>query len=270
MRSIREGTLLCAGIVFLATAASAEVGRRPLVAANYSNVLASSANVQGQFGAYFKTRVTLTNPNLAVLKLDVVAATPSGPLPRARLTLLPGQVLVSDNFLDETFQYTGGAALLFQTRSDNIDPHAPFLLTAEVYAEGASGRFSTYLPVLGAADRVASRTDAGASFSPGVVIDGNNRANVGCVNFDATNSVTIAATLVTGSGTHLWNNAFSLQPQQWQQVPVNLAGLPSGSTLSFHSLDASMDLYCYAVNVNNASNDGTQIPAIYVVPSPYY
>jgi hypothetical protein len=239
---------------------------KPLVAATNAYVLASSANVQGQFGAYFKTRVVLVNPNLSTMKIGVLAATPSGLLPtNPAFTLAPGQVLVLTNFLDDAFQYTGGAALLFATNPDSLDPHAPFLLTAEVYVEGTSGRYSTPLQLLGEEDRVASSVDAGYSVSPGVVIDANNRANVGCVNF-YTSPATITASLI-GGATTLWSNTFSLQPYQWQQVSVSLSSAPSGSTVLFRSSGTPQNLWCYAVNVNNASNDGTQIPAIYVIPS---
>ena len=238
----------------------------PLVAATNSYVLASSANVPGQFGATFKTRVVLVNPNPSAMRIQISAATPSGPLPPQVVDLAPGEVRVSTNLLDDVFQYTGGAALLFQTDPNSIDSLAPFLLTAEVYVEGTSGRFSTPLQLLGPADRVASSEDVGFSLSPGVVIDANNRANIGCANFDASPAV-ITATLTAGATT-LWSHAFSLQSQQWQQISVGLSGAPSGSTVSFRSSGPTQSLYCYAVNVNNGSNDGTQIPAIYVVPLP--
>lgn len=241
-----------------------------LVAATNSYVLASSANVQGLFGAYFKTRVVLVNPNLSAMRIQIKAATPSGPLSPKTVALAPGEVRVSTNVLDEVFQYTGGAALLFQTDPDSVDSLAPFLLTAEVYVEGPSGRTSTPLQVLGSEDRVASSEDVGSSLSPGVVIDANNRASVGCVNFDpspATITASLPASPGPGGATTPWSNTFSLQPQQWQQVSVGLTSAPSGSTVSFRSSGPTQYLYCYAVNVNNGSNDGTQIPAIYVVPS---
>ena len=73
----------------------------------------------------------------------------------------------------------------------------------------------------------------------------------------------VTATLHDTSGVQIWQTTMTLGPGVWQQVPVPV-NVERGS-ISWVATGSIT--YCYAVNVNDTSNDGTLLPPTAVTTS---
>jgi hypothetical protein len=237
-------------------------GRRPLEA-TFGYVFPTSANVQGDFGAFFKTRMVVTNPDTFPLSVQTTLNVPGGgPTPPTVDIALQGrETKVYENFLEDVFGYTGAAGISFFCSTGKI------IVTAEVYVESRAGRYSTPLPGLTALDRVFSANPGGDVYSVviGLRVDSANRANFGCTNTDP-NAATIKADVYAPGdpfGRPSASIDLALPGHGWAQQPVPAQGSPIRIVIrEVSGGGASGWQYCYGVNVNNASNDGTLIPAV--------
>jgi hypothetical protein len=223
--------------------------------AESSFVLPSSANVQGAFNAYFKTKVTIFNAESEPLSLTIYLSTPSGRITR-NLLVSANSFNTYENFLDEVFGYTGGGSLAFIGTG-------VFGLNAEVYVDGPNGRYSTPIaPITTSVDKIVGAAEAGQSFAFGLHAENGNRVNFGCTNFSPS-PATVRATVYTFTpvGTAVVN--MSLGAQSWQQQAAPITGdLMYISFVWTGGGDDAHAIYCYAVNVNNESNDGTLVPVV--------
>lgn len=222
----------------------------------------SSANAPGQFNAYFKTRLVLTNPNLVSLSVIAQLSTPAGPSQAKIIVLAPAETRVYENFLDDVFGYVGAAGIgLIESTLTRY-----FVAVGEVYAENANGRFSTPLLGLFTDDRVVRSTESGFSLVSGLRVNSTNRANMGCTNMDS-ESVSVRAD-VYGPGSSLGSPSSSVTLDLvgfgFKQVAVPIQGDPINVLFVVTSGGGSLGAYCYGVNVNNQSNDGTWVPAGYI------
>jgi len=98
------------------------------------------------------------------------------------------------------------------------------------------------------------------AYSIGITVDGDNRTNLGCFNTSFSTNV-ISADLYDSANRLVTTIALTVGGGSWTQV-----GLPnsvSGGYIRWRPVSAA---YCYAVVVNNTSNDGTFIPAVNYVP----
>ena len=210
MRSSRP-TLVLATLLLASAPAAAEVG---------SNLIfPSCANTQGLFGAYFKTRVSLYNPNPMPVRVFLGLLTPAGPCCAggAFVDLVPGAHYWRDNLLAELFDYTGGASLVVMDTSSSSSLFA----TAEVYSEGPSGRFTTPVTALTLKDRVPRPGESGFALAEGLRVDSDNRANFGCGNLDNV-GVTVTATFSAWNGSE-WRTSsldFPVPAEGWNQLPL--------------------------------------------------
>lgn len=233
-----------------------------LVAAGY--VFPSAANTQGSFGAYFKTRLVLTNPASSPISIIASLSTGTGSGGIKTITLGPGETSVYGNFLQDVFGYAGGGGFSLAESTNSM----PFYAVSEVYAENASGRFSTSLLRMSADDRVVNLAmrETGYSTSTGLVVDGSNRANFGCANMDGT-PVAVRADIYnetsTGIGNPTTTVTLNLLANGWEQQSVAVSG--QRIKILFWQLSAGglYGSYCYGVNVNNQSGDGMLSPALY-------
>lgn len=240
---------------------------KELVAGGY--VFASSANVQGAFGAYFKTRMVLTNPALSSTTVIAALSTPAGFSASREIVLGPAQTRVFENFLADVFGYTGGGGVnLIEQGAATGGTGKPFVAVAEVYVEGANGRYST--PVIGLTtyDRVVrSGAEPGFSLVTGLRTKSANRANFGCSNADFV-PVTVRAEIYTSTTPNVGSPAaveeLSLSAGGWSQKAVPVQDELVRILFWVTSGGGNLGVYCYGVNVNNASNDGTSMPAAYV------
>ncbi len=232
-----------------------------LVAASY--FFPSAANAQGSFGAYYRTRLVLTNPNASAISIIASLNTLAGSGGIQTITLAAGESRVYSNFFQDVFAYTGGGGFsLAESTNSN-----PFYAVGEVYAETTNGRFSTALVGMSADDRVVNlaNLETGFSMSTGLVVDGSNRVNFGCANMDGT-PVAVRVHIFNESST-VDNPAakvtLDLASNGWEQQSVAVAG--QKMKILFWQLSAGgfHGSYCYGVNVNNQSGDGTSVPALY-------
>ncbi len=133
--------------------------------------------------------------------------------------------------------------------SDNL-----FILSAEVYTNASGVRFGTSLPVFD-----FPGTDS-RSFSPGITVDAHNRANVGCFNESGVAN-TVQATVFDGSGSQVGSAHLQLPAHAWGQT-----GLAVSVTGGYVQFDPSAPADCYAVVVNNTTNDGRLVAAVEYTP----
>ena len=239
-------------VSLIALALPASAG--PLV--NSSYLIPSAANTQGNFNAYFKTKVTFFNTNTVALSLVVALGTQNGRI--TRILLIPASTFFTyENFLDEVFGYTGGGSIL-------VTGSSTFGLNAEVYVDGPNGRYSTPLQLVSTSeDQVAGSAESGRSTAFGVHAEAGNRVNFGCTNLGVV-PATVRAVVHTFTPTGTATVNMDLGAQSWQQVASPVAGdkmYVDFSVMAGGDGNPSHGVYCYAVNVNNASNDGTLILA---------
>lgn len=235
----------------------------PLGLAASSYFFPAAANNAGSFGAIFRTRLVLTNPGTSSISITATLSTPTGSPGSQTITLGPAESRVYTNFLQDVFGYAGGSGfrLAESTRS------MPFYAVGEVYAENAGGRFSTPLTGMSAEDRVVNLAsgETGTSAATGLFVDASNRANFGCANMNGT-PVAVRADIYneTSGDTPVARVELNLLSNGWQQQSVPVSG--QVIRILFWQLSAGglNGSYCYGVNVNNSTGDGTLSPAQYV------
>ena len=259
---------LAVALLFPAGAALAEdrvlMARSPLGIVDNGYVFPSSANVQG-VGAYFKTRMVLVNPTPNPMTINVLLSTPGGAVGPRTIVLAALEAKAYENFLADVFSYTGGAGIRFWESTNS----RPFLANGEVYADTANGRYSTAIIGMSSDDRVASVAETGNSLSPGLRVNAANRANYGCANVDGT-AVSVQADFYTSAGgpaTPASSTTLNLPANGWQQAAVAVTDDLINIRFRYFGGGGSLGVYCYGVNVNNQSADGTSAPAVYVAPS---
>lgn len=238
--------------------------RSPLGIVDNGYVFPSSANVQG-VGAYFKTRIVLVNPTPNPMTINVLLSTPGGAVGPRTVSLAASETKNFENFLADVFGYTGGAGIRFWESTNS----RPFLVNGEVYADTANGRYSTQIIGMSSDDRVASVAETGQSLSPGLRVNAANRANYGCANADST-AVSVQADFYTSAGgptTPASTATLNLAANGWQQAAVAVTDDLVNIRFRYFGGGGSLGVYCYGVNVNNQSADGTSAPAVYVSPS---
>jgi hypothetical protein len=243
----------------LALALTVFAAERPLAdSAATSYVLPAAANASGLFGAYFRTRLTLLNPNGGALALLFYLLSPSGPVGPVPYQVPANSSVTLDNALQDLFSYTGGGGLVITTDPSSPNRGDQFVVSAQIYVEGPNGSYTTPIPAMTAGDQVHTPFDPpGESVSAGVQVDARNRANIACANDASTSTSVVTAALHDSSGVQLWQATMSLGPGVWQQVPVPV-NVERGS-ISWVATGSIT--YCYAVNVDNTSNDGTLLLA---------
>jgi hypothetical protein len=253
--------LLATGLVATGLAASEPPARSPqgLVAASY--FFPSAANAQGAFGAYYKTRLVLTNPTASAISVVASLNTLTGSGGIQTIALAAGETRIYGNFLQDLFAYTGGGGFSLAESTNS----KPFYAVGEVYADAGNGRFSTALVALSADDRVVNlaNRETGFSLSTALVVDGSNRANFGCTNMDGTAVAVRADIYNETSADPVAKVTLNLMANGWEQQSVPVSG--QKVKILFWQLSAGglYGSYCYGVNVNNQSNDGTLVPALY-------
>jgi hypothetical protein len=257
--SLRLLSLMTAGAVAAggALAAGAESGRRPNTLVGSSYVFPSVANTQGLFNAFFKTKVTLYNPNSFDIVVQALLTTAAGAPPLQNLTLAAGGFRRWDNFLQDVFGFTGGGGLIFTEGSSKV-----FIAVVEVYVDGPNGRYTTPVTGLLPEDAILPSSLAPGAFfvAPGIQNNAGNRANFGCLSLaPIASSVRVDFYAFTNGELTTTFSTLNLQAVAWQQVPVPIVGDDIIAVFGLTTNDPSLIAYCYAVNVNNASNDGNSI-----------
>jgi hypothetical protein len=215
-------------------------------------------NSPGALGGVFKTKVVVFNPTISSFPVEVSLYDTNGFVAKTTINLSAGQVRNYENFLAEVFTYTGAGTVNFDSLSlPGGNANLKFLVSSEVYIDSPNGRFKTVVSTGPPLDPVAPTATA---YSIGITVDGDNRTNLGCFNtsfstnvinadvYDSANRLVTTIVLTVGGGS-------------WTQV--SLPNSVSGGYVRWRPVSAA---YCYAVVVNNTSNDGTFVPAVNYVP----
>lgn len=206
------------------------------------------ANTTGIGGATFQSYVALLNPASASIPVEVTLYDPTGTKRNATITLAAGELKTYSNFLLEVFNYTGGGAATFKAPSGQR-----FIVNTEVRTGGT--RYSTSVPSLEFAG------SSSKSFAAGITVDANSRTNVGCFNQSAADNV-VKATVYDKTGTqNLGSSTLNLAANGWGQTSIN--AIVSGGYVVFEPQEAAV---CYAVVVDNSTNDGRFISAAEYTP----
>ena len=239
--------------VVIATPAFSQAGKRPAGAQSFASdfqTVPVMANTVGLGGATFQSYVALFNPTASSFSVTASLYDAAGTKRDAVITLAAGELKTYANFLDEVFHATGGGAVTFQSPESTGGTHNNrFTISTEVRT-GASARYSTTVPVLEFAG-TSSR-----SFAAGITVDANSRTNIGC--FDQSGAANlIKATIFDNSGKQTLGSVnLSLAANGWGQTAVT--SVVNGGYVQFDPTDAAV---CYAVVVDNVTNDGRVISA---------
>jgi hypothetical protein len=215
-----------------------------------SVVVPVMANVAGMNGAYFKTRVSILNPTPFPYSIEVTLYGGNGKENQQILSMAPGQVRNYNNFLQDLFSFTGAGSVRFESQpaSGGMEDFL-FVLNSEVYWDTTNGNFGTAVP---AYPYGAANTEA---YSLGVNIDSGSRTNIGCFN-DNSESNNIEAAVFDSSGNLLDTILLTVPPLSWRQVSLTVP--VSGGYIRWRP---GLPAYCYAVIVDNHTNDGNFVPA---------
>ncbi|HEV7428915.1 MAG TPA: hypothetical protein VGQ46_21385 [Thermoanaerobaculia bacterium] len=233
----------------ITTSAFAQQHVRSLAFASDFQTVPVVANVAGIGGA-FQSYVALFNPTPSAFSVTATLYDATGTKRTATIPLAAGELKTYTNFLDTAFNGFAGAGAVTFTSPDTSGGtrNNRFIVNTEVRTAGT--RYSTAIPVLefgGSSSR---------SFAPGITVDSNTRTNIGC--FDQSGTVnSVKATILDNTGTQtIGTVTINLAANGWRQTSVN--SIVSNGNVQFDPSDSAV---CYAVVVDNATNDGRFISA---------
>ena len=179
-------------------------------------------------------------------------------LPRPRSTCLLDKCGTMRISSLKSLPTTGAGTVNFDSLSlPGGNANFKFLVSAEVYIDSQNGRFKTVVSTGPPLDSVSPTATA---YSMGITVDADNRTNLGCFNTSFNTNVIIAD--VYDSSNRLVTTSL-IDCRRWQLDPSSLPNSVSGGYIRWRPVIAA---YCYAVVVNNTSNDGTFVPAANYVP----
>jgi hypothetical protein len=216
------------------------------------------ANTRGALGGIFKTKVVVFNPSIFSYPIEVSLYGANGKVARAVINMAAGQIRNYENFLEEVFNYQGAGTVNFDSLSlPGGILGFRFLVSSEVYMDSEKGRFTTVVTTGPPLDPV---TPGAKAYSVGITVNSTQRTNLGCFNTSfSTNLIDVE---LYDSANQLLNTLHLAVPgASWIQVPLPTP--VSGGYLLWSLLSPA---YCYAVVVDNTSNDGTFIPAVSMAP----
>ncbi len=220
-----------------------------------SVVVPAMANLAGLNGAIFKTQVSILNPSNFNYPIAVTLYGPAGMVGSRSLAMSPGQIRNYSNFLQDVFSYTGAGAVRFDSQTpDGGNADFQFVLQSEVYSDTTNGNYGTAVPGFVYS---ASSFDA---YSVGVNVSSAARTNIGCFN-DSDQTNTVEAAVFDSSGQLVDTVVMTLPALSWRQM-----ALTANVTGGYIRWRPSLPAYCYAVVVDNRTNDGNFIPAAEFVP----
>ena len=208
-------------------------------------LLPTSANVAGRFGAYYKTKISIFNATNATYTIRAGFSQEAGEVAARGITIGPYETLTSDNFVDDVFGLTGGGAIDLQSPDDSLR----FVVVAQVYTDSPSGRYITPVQF---GDDFSDITPGHPGFVIGLSSNNASRINVGCAS-NSSLPQTISFFTFNTAGQQVGSTfGFDLEGFGWKQFAYSGVLTNGGVVIS-----ATRNAVCFAVEVNNASNDGT-------------
>jgi hypothetical protein len=256
---IARTALVC--LVFLLSGSIVELGegqQRQAIATSAHLLIPTAANNAGLFGAVFKTRVSIVNvTNRTYTITATLYRSGSGTIVR-QITMGSRQARNYDNFLQDVFSYSGAAGVELDAvaaPSAGGSDLNQFAVFAEVYNDGANGVYKTVVNIADPADGL-SLTDP--SITPGIFVDGSARTNVGCLN-TATTQAIVNVDVYSSSGGLLTTHFLTVPAGGWAQNGI-LQDVSGGYLI--WRLQFGVSPSCFAVVVDNQTNDGSFIPPV--------
>jgi hypothetical protein len=247
MRRISLMVLTLAAL--MTTSAFAQQHLRELSFASDFQTVPVVANTPG-VGGSFQSYVALFNPTSSAFSVTATLYDNAGTKRTALISLAAGELKTFTNFLDSVFNgFTGGGAVTFTSPDTSGGTrNNRFIVNTEVRTAGS--RYATPIPVLEFAG------SGSRSFAPGVTVDSNTRTNIGC--FDQSGAAnSVKATILDNTGKQtIGTVTLTLAASGWRQTAVS--SIVSGGYVQFDPTDSAV---CYAVVVDNATNDGRFISA---------
>jgi hypothetical protein len=239
----------------IAFAKQANNERNALQVASTTIVVPSAANVVGATGSTFQTRISIFNPTAFTYSIQVTFYDQSGNMAMANINMAAGQLRIYDNFLGDVFSATGAGTLKFESQLiPGGSPDFQFVVNAEVWTVSAGGRYGTSVTT------TIADGSAAESYSPGIRVDSDFRSNVGCFN-DSGSINTVVADVFDASNNLVTTVMLTVPPHAWAQtaIPANVAS-------GYVRFRPARSAYCWAVAVNNTTNDGHFVLASEYVP----
>ena len=249
---MKRTSSLAIAILALAVPLSAAraAGPEPLVAAFSRVVIPTSANLGGQGGSFFTTRLSIFNVTSQSYSIQVLHYGNDGQTRTAQIQLGPNQIRNYENFLQEVFQFTGAGAAVFNSLADT----RLFMVTAEVVNDQGNGKFKT---VVASGPLLEPSYPELDNLSLGVNVDGDTRTNLGVFN-DSNEANTIDAEVYDASGNKVTTVTFdNVGSRTWAQKGLTGVTVKGG----YIRWKMQATAFCWAVVVDNKSNDGTFLPA---------
>jgi len=208
-----------------------------------------TSNVNGVGGSRFQTYLAILNPTASAFTVTASLYDANGTKRDATINLAAGELKTFDNFLEAVFNTTGGGAVTFSAPESAGGTHNNrFIINAEIWTTGT--RYGTTVPVLEFAG------SSSPQYSPGISTDSTSRTNIGCFN-QANAANAIKATVYDKSGTQtIGTFNLNLPANAWGQTAVT--SVVTNGLVKFEPSDSAV---CYAVVVNNGTNDGHLVAA---------
>ncbi len=239
------GLLLLAGLSAPLGAAELRSSSPTVVGAVSHLLLPTSANVNGQFGSVYKTKVSIFNASRFDYSIRAGLSDQTGEIVVRSIPIRANETVTFDNILADVFNYAGGGAIDLDSRNGEY----LFIVSAQVYVDTGNARYTTSVQF---ADDLGAITASRPGFIVGISVNSNFRVNIGCAsNTSSRQTVTFR---VYDRDYNLLGPAssFELAGYGWGQYGVNVPVTNGGITIQING-----NAVCYAVEVNNVSNDGT-------------
>jgi len=256
--AMRIGRIAVVCLALLLYGSVVELGESPQGQALLTSarvLIPTSANNPGQFGAVFRTKVSIANVTTRTYTIYATLYRSGGGTLVRQITMGSRQARNYDNFLEEVFSYSGAAgveldAVAAPPGGSDLNQFAGF---AEVYTPGGNGVYKTVVNISDSSDGL-SLTDP--SITPGIFVDGSSRTNVGCLN-TATTQAIVNVDVYSSSGGLLTTHFLTVPGSGWAQNGV-LQDVSGGYLI--WRLQSGVSPNCFAIVVDNQTNDGSFIP----------
>lgn len=204
-------------------------------------VIPTMANSPGRRGAYYRTKVILSNFDSAQT-LVIRLYGPEGFVDRGTYSVEADSYRIWGNFLESFFNYQGAGAVEFSGT-------APFTVSAEVYTTSFQG---TYTTVVHNGPAPLTPYRSGAMSVGQITVNSFTRTNAGVFN-NSNRSQTVTARVYYDYEEGLAQElTFSLPPNGWAQKSISARG--RGGYIFWR---IPREAYLWVVSVDNDSNDGT-------------
>src|SRR5688572_10929464 len=151
MRVARAVVVCLTLLLYVSVVALGESAQRQAIPASARVLIPTAANNPGQFGAVFKTRVSIANVTTHTYTINATLYRSGGGTVVRQIAMGSRQARNYENFLQDVFSYSGAAGVELDAvvagGSEN-----KFAVFAEVFNEGANGVYKTVVNIADPSD----------------------------------------------------------------------------------------------------------------------